>query len=95
MKFPINLLSSLMTKSLVLSLIIYFVNFNTLLGQVHYKDDGKPWSTRTKTGPDAEVPGWYYNLGITGIRVQLDPVNLKALQVKYVFAKSPASKKFM
>ena len=93
MKFSINPLSSLMTKFLVLSLIIYFVNFNTLLGQVHYKDDGKPWSTRTKTGPDAEVPGWYYNLGITGIRVQLDPVNLKALQVKYVFAKSPASKK--
>ena len=93
MKFSINPLSRLMTKSLVLSLIIYFVNFNTLLGQVHYKDDGKPWSTRTKTGPDAEVPGWYYNLGITGIRAQLDPVNLKALLVRYVFKKSPAYKK--
>ena len=93
MKLPINQLSRLLTNSLILSLIISFLNFNTLLAQVHYKDDGHPWNTRIKKGPDAEVPGWYYNLGVTGIRVQLDPVYLKALQVKYVFAKSPASKK--
>ena len=36
--------------------------------QVHYHDSGHPWKQRASEGPDAEVPGWYYNLGITGMR---------------------------
>ena len=61
--------------------------------QVHYHESGRPWTLRAKAGPDAEVPGWFYNLGITGIRVQLVPDEPKTLLVKYVFPKSPASRK--
>ena len=43
----------------------------TASAQVHYFPDGRPWSQRADGGPDAEVDGWYYNLGITGLRVQL------------------------
>ena len=39
--------------------------------QVHYHPDGQPWKQRAAGGPDAEVDGWYYNLGITGLRVEL------------------------
>ena len=31
-------------------------------GQVHYHPTGRPWDQRASAGPDAEVPGWYYNL---------------------------------
>ncbi len=58
--------------------------------QVHYFDNGSPWGQRTNEGPDAEVPGWFYNLGITGMRAQLIPEEPKALLIKYVFADSPA-----
>jgi hypothetical protein len=37
------------------------------LAQVHYHDNNSPWGQRA----DAEVPGWFYNLGITGLRAQL------------------------
>lgn len=63
----------------------------TLHAAVHYHDDGQPWSQRASSGPDAEVPGWYYNLGITGLRAQLVADEPKALLIKYVFAKTPAS----
>lgn len=59
--------------------------------QVHYHDKGNPWSQRANAGPDAEVPGWFYNLGITGIRAQLVAEEPKALLVKYVFPNSPAA----
>ena len=59
--------------------------------QVHYHPDGQPWIQRAASGPDAEVPGWFYNLGITGLRAQLVTNAPKALLVKYVFAKTPAS----
>lgn len=36
-----------------------------LIAQVHY-DAGSPWNQRAESGPEAEVPGWFYNLGITG-----------------------------
>jgi hypothetical protein len=36
------------------------------------------------------VPGWFYNLGITGLRAQLVTEEPKALLVKYVFPQSPA-----
>jgi len=63
----------------------------SLQAQVHYNDSGSPWNNRADSGPDAEVPGWFYNLGITGLRAQLVADEPKALLVKYVFAKTPAS----
>jgi len=36
------------------------------------------------------VPGWFYNLGITGLRAQLVADEPKALLIKYVFPGSPA-----
>jgi hypothetical protein len=59
--------------------------------QVHYHPNGQPWVQRAASGPDAEVPGWFYNLGITGLRAQLVTNAPKALLVKYVFANTPAS----
>ena len=58
--------------------------------QVHYHDNDSPWGQRAESGPDAEVPGWFYNLGITGLRAQLVADQPKALLIKYVFPKSPA-----
>lgn len=57
--------------------------------QVDYRNDS-PWNQRAKSGPDAEVPGWFYNLGITGLRAQWVADEPKALVIKYVFPKSPA-----
>jgi len=59
--------------------------------QVHYYGDGGPWNQRASSGPDAQVPGWYYNLGPTGIRVELDDAYPTHLVVRYVFAGSPAA----
>lgn len=61
-----------------------------LQAQVHYHNNDSPWGHRAGSGPDAEVPGWYYNLGITGLRAQLVADQPKALLIKYVFPKSPA-----
>jgi hypothetical protein len=61
----------------------------SLPGQVAYSGDF-PWSQRADSGPDAKVPGWYYNLGITGIRSELVAHKPKALLVKYVFPGTPA-----
>ena len=63
------------------------------IAQVHYHKNGRPWSQRARRGPDAEVPGWYYNLGITGMRAELVADKPKALLIKYVFAGSPAHRK--
>ena len=59
--------------------------------QVHYHDSGHPWKQRANEGPDAEVPGWYYNLGITGLRAELVADAPKSLVIRHVFANSPAS----
>lgn len=61
--------------------------------QVHHFPDGRPWNQRTSAGPDAEVDGWYYNLGVTGIRVQLVEEAQKHLLVMHVFEDSPAARK--
>ncbi len=58
--------------------------------QVHYHADGNPWSQRAGSGPDAEVPGWYYNLGLTGLRVEIVESAPTHLVVRHVFATSPA-----
>ena len=63
------------------------------VAQVHYYPDGNPWTQRADGGPDAEVDGWYYNLGITGLRVQLVEEAPKHLLVKHVFADGPAARK--
>ena len=76
-----------------LTLIITFLvaPLAALQAQVHYFENGRPWSQRAASGPDAEVSGWFYNLGITGLRVQLVADEPKALLVKYVFPGTPAS----
>ena len=61
----------------------------SMMAQVHYQGD-QPWSQRADSGPDAEVPGWYYNLGLTGIRAELIANEPKALLVKHVLSKAPA-----
>jgi hypothetical protein len=65
----------------------------TATAQVHYHNDGNPWKQRANGGPDAQVDGWYYNLGITGIRVQLLEDQPRHLLVKHVFPDSPASRR--
>ena len=62
-------------------------------GQVHYHDSGAPWKHTTKKGPDAVVGGWYYNLGITGLRAVLMKDRPCHLRVKYVFKGSVAAGK--
>lgn len=62
-----------------------------LEAQVHYHKDGAPWKQKAGRGPDAEVGGWYYNLGITGIRAILTEEAPNHLLVKYVFPSTPAS----
>ena len=64
---------------------------SSLLAQVHYHDDGNPWKQHAASGPDAAVPGWFYNLGITGLRAQLIADDPKVLLIQYVFPKSPVS----
>lgn len=58
--------------------------------QVHYDSSGNPWNQRAPAGPDAEVPGWYYNLGLSGMRVELVESAPTQLVVRYVFESTPA-----
>lgn len=58
--------------------------------QVHYHADGQPWRQRADSGPDAEVPGWYYHLGLCGLHVELVESQPTQLVVRHVFAASPA-----
>ncbi|MEN9975758.1 MAG: hypothetical protein RLZZ282_1764 [Verrucomicrobiota bacterium] len=53
--------------------------------------DNTPWGNlKTEVGPDAEVPGWFINLGITGARAMITQEAPTQLQVMFVFKKSPA-----
>ncbi|MFN0008090.1 MAG: DUF6288 domain-containing protein [Planctomycetota bacterium] len=61
--------------------------------QVHYQSDGSPWNQHAESGPDAVVPGWYYNLGLSGLRVELVEKAPTQLVVRYVFEGSPAEGK--
>ncbi len=58
--------------------------------QVHYDSSGHPWNQRASGGPDAEVPGWYYNLGLSGLRAELVESAPTHLVVRYVFEDTPA-----
>jgi hypothetical protein len=61
--------------------------------QVHYEGTGHPWGQRANGGPDAAVDGWYYNLGLSGLRAQLVEEAPTQLLVKHVFAGTPADGK--
>ncbi len=61
-----------------------------LPAQVHYEGRG-PWNRAVREGPDAEVGGWYYHLGTSGLRVELLPDRPRHLLVRYVFPGSPAA----
>jgi hypothetical protein len=53
--------------------------------------DKPPWDKlTTKVGPDAEVPGWYINLGVTGVRAMITQEEPTNLLVMYVFKDTPA-----
>ena len=80
---PIALASTLLFPTLLLTT-------GDGLAQVHYHPDGRPWNQAARRGPDAEVPGWYYNLGLSGIRVELVADEPTHLVVRHVFAASPA-----
>ena len=79
--------------SLLISVFLTLVLTLSIRSQVHYLGNGSPWNRKSESGPDAEVGGWYYNLGTTGIRVQLIAEAPKHLLVKYVFNNSPAWRK--
>ncbi len=78
---------------LLIVIAVYFLAQNALLAQVHYGENGlrHPWRETTKRGPDAEVPGWYYQLGLTGLRAELIANQPKALLVRHVFKNTPSS----
>ncbi|MCP4746956.1 MAG: hypothetical protein GY874_12590, partial [Desulfobacteraceae bacterium] len=57
------------------------------------EEDGSPWTGTTDEGPDAQVPGFFINLGMTGARAKLSESNLKVLFIEYVFPDSPAAGK--
>lgn len=48
------------------------------------------WKKTTKVGPDARVPGWFINLGITGARAKIPDDEPKILEVAFVFENTPA-----
>ncbi|MFK7788677.1 MAG: DUF6288 domain-containing protein, partial [Phycisphaeraceae bacterium] len=62
------------------------------VGQVAYSD-GQPWGQTAGDGPDAQVPGWFYNLGITGLRAELVADDPKSLVVRYVLPRTPSAGK--
>ena len=84
---------SLAVSPRVLLLVVGASLLSSPAAQVHYHEDGRPWKRKVRKGPDAEVPGWYYNLGITGLRVELVADAPTELVVRYVFSKTPAAKK--
>lgn len=49
----------------LLSCLVAFMFVAQAGAQVAYQD-GNPSRQRANEGPDAQVPGWYYNLVITG-----------------------------
>ena len=74
----------------IIPLLALALSCPPLVAQVDY-DGNHPWSQTTSVAPDSAVPGWFYNLGITGMRVQLDPAAPRTLVVKHVFAGTPAA----
>lgn len=77
----------------ILSLACALLLSPLLAAQVHYHPDGRPWKQKANSGPDKVVDGWYYNLGVTGIRVELVEDAPTHLVVRHVFEASPAHNK--
>ncbi len=90
---PNSMDQSMTSRSLMLRLacLVFLGLAAPLQAQVDYHGNDSPWGQRAESGPDAKVPGWFYNLGITGLRAQLVADQPKALLIKYVFPKSPAA----
>lgn len=78
---------------LMLGMLLMLLPWGAVAAQVHYFEDGRPWRNQANRGPDAVVDGWYYNLGLTGMRAQLIPERPRHLLIKHVFAGSPANRK--
>ncbi|HAN98586.1 MAG TPA: hypothetical protein DCQ98_14640 [Planctomycetaceae bacterium] len=72
------------------SLLLALVAAVRCTAQVDYDGDAHPWNQRADRGPDAEVPGWFYNLGLTGMRAQLVENEPTVLLIRHVFPQSPA-----
>lgn len=79
------------TRSWMLHLVslLFLCHASPSHAQIDYGEN-HPWDQRAESGPDAKVPGWFYNLGITGLRARLVADEPKALLIKYVFPGSPA-----
>ena len=77
-------------KLLGLNIILAYMLVPFAVAQVHYDKNGYPWKERVDEGPDKDVPGWYYNLGISGIRAELIADRPKVLLVRHVIPRSPA-----
>ncbi|MDP6370806.1 MAG: hypothetical protein QF615_14450, partial [Planctomycetota bacterium] len=82
-----------MIHHLTMSLVLLVGTALPASAQVHYSPDGRPWKQQARSGPDAEVEGWLYNLGITGIRVRLVEEQPTHLIVGHVFEGTPAHRK--
>ena len=80
-------------SSLLFALVLCCGAPAAAVAQVHYHEDGNPWKQRARSGPDAEVDGWYYNLGISGLRVELMAEEPTHLLVRHVLKGSPAERK--
>ncbi len=90
---PSHKIMSKLSLRRLLPILLALPLLSELSAQVHYHDSGAPWNQKANAGPDAEVPGWYYNLGITGLRVELVKEHPTWLLVRHVFEGSPAHKK--
>ena len=82
-----------MLKTFLLTAALAALYSNSVTAQVHYFPDGNPWKQQARKGPDAEVEGWLYNLGVTGVRVKLVEEEPTHLVVGHVFKDSPADGK--
>jgi hypothetical protein len=91
----LNPVSSLILKTSIALIICWCCDNTNAVAQVHYYENGSPWNRKANSGPDANVPGWFYNLGITGLRVELTADQPKTLLVRYVFPDSPAHRKIL
>jgi len=90
-----RLVSTLMKRLGLIVVAVMWFQFTAsppAVAQVNYDaETGSPWNQRADDGPDAQVPGWYYNLGVTGIRAELVAAEPTTLHVRYVFPGSIAS----
>ncbi len=73
----------------IFSVVLIFCS-SLAYSQVYVSGDGSPWNRTLKDELDQNVPGWFINLGITGIRVDLHPNRLDAMLVQHIMPGSVA-----